>query len=95
MYLAFLVALALASARVLLTLFGTLLFFLPARAQRDANDQNVFRGNPAELRVTLRDSKGQIVSVSATVKLYRMGALANQQITNNGHASFILPVLGD
>jgi tetratricopeptide (TPR) repeat protein len=78
-------------------LFGFLLSFLPAHAQnqRDANDQNIFRGNRAELRVTLRDSKGQIVAVSATVKLYRMGALSNQQITNNGHASFILPVLGD
>jgi Flp pilus assembly protein TadD len=33
--------------------------------------------------------------VSATVKLYRLGALANQQITNSGHANFILPAMGD
>jgi tetratricopeptide (TPR) repeat protein len=83
--------------RFLLTLFCTLLTFLPVRGQnqRDANGQNIFRGNSAELRVTLRDARGQIIAASATVKLYRMGVLANQQITNNGHASFILPVLGD
>src|SRR5215470_17978478 len=79
---------------------SALLGFLPcvavrAQNQRDGNDQNIFRGNRAELRVTLRDSKGGIVAVSATIKLYRLGALANQQITNNGHANFILPVMGD
>ena len=85
------------SLRLPFLLLGIFLSFLSANAQdqRDVNDQNIFRGNHAELRVTLRDSKGQIIAVSATVKLYRMGALANQQITNNGHASFILPVLGD
>jgi Flp pilus assembly protein TadD len=83
--------------RSLVILIGTLLSFVPAQAQnqRDANDQNIFRGNRAELRVTLRDTQGQIIAVSATVKLYRMGALASQQITNNGHVSFILPVIGD
>jgi len=71
--------------------------FVPARGQneRDVNNQILFRGNRAELRVTLRDAHGQVIAVSATVKLYRLGALANQQITNNGHASFILPMLGD
>src|SRR2546423_12269853 len=83
--------------RSLLFLAGAFLPFVSVRAQnqRDANDQNIFRGNRAELRVTLRDAHGQIIAVSATVKLYRMGALANQQITNNGHVSFILPVVGD
>jgi len=83
--------------RSLLILLGTLPFIVSARAQnqRDANDQNIFRGNRAELRVTLRDTHGQVIAVSATVKLYRMGTLTNQQITNNGHVSFILPMIGD
>ena len=83
--------------RSFLFLLAMFLPFVPLRAQnqRDANDQNLFRGNRAELRVTLRDAHGQVIAVSATVKLYRLGALANQQITNNGHASFILPMMGD
>ena len=83
--------------RSFLFLLGMFLPFVPARGQneRDVNNQILFRGNRAELRVTLRDAHGQVIAVSATVKLYRLGALANQQITNNGHASFILPMLGD
>jgi Flp pilus assembly protein TadD len=83
--------------RLFLALAGIALALVPARGQNrpDGTDQVIFRGNRAELRVTLRDSRGQIVAVPATVKLYRLGALSNQQITSNGHASFILPVLGD
>jgi predicted Zn-dependent protease len=77
-----------------------LLIFLPVvpvrgQSQRDGNDQNIFRGNHAEMRITVRDSSGQPLNAHAVVKLIRMGALTNQAATNNGHASFILPALGD
>jgi thioredoxin-like negative regulator of GroEL len=68
---------------------------LRAQNQRDGNDQNMFRGNRAEMRITVRDSTGQPIKAHAVVKLMRLGVLANQAATNNGHASFILPGLGD
>lgn len=83
--------------RFFLALIGTVVCLLPAYGQDrpDGNDQNLVRGIRAELRVTLRDASGQIVAAPATVKLYRLGALADQQSTRNGHTSFILPALGD
>jgi Flp pilus assembly protein TadD len=71
-------------------------FTLQAQNQRDGNDQTMFRGNRAELRVTVRDASGQtLANTHAVVKLLRLGALANQMATNTGHATFILPGLGD
>jgi Flp pilus assembly protein TadD len=73
------------------------LFSAYGQDRPDRTDQtNILRGIRAELRVTLRDaSGGQVVAAPATVKLYRLGALADQQATRSGHVSFILPVLGD
>jgi Flp pilus assembly protein TadD len=68
---------------------------LHAQNQRDGNDQNMFRGNRAELRVTVRDGSGQPLNAHAAVKLLRLGAMVNQMATNTGHATFILPAVGD
>jgi Flp pilus assembly protein TadD len=83
--------------RPLFALLLTVVFLVPARAQnqRDGNDQNMFRGNHAEVRITLRDGGGQVLATPANIKLYRLGALVNQAGTTNGHATFILPILGD
>jgi predicted Zn-dependent protease len=80
--------------------FGLLLTFLPVapvrgQNQRDGNDQNMFRGNRAEMRITVRDSSGQAINAHAVVKILKMGALTGQMATTNGHASFILPTTGE
>jgi predicted Zn-dependent protease len=82
---------------LLLFLLGPFLPLSPVQAQnqRDGNDQNMFRGNRAEMRVTVRDASGQALNAHAVVKLLRLGALSNQMATNNGHAVFILPALGE
>ena len=55
----------------------------------------MFRGNRAELAVTVRDSSGEPIAAPATVKLLRYGVPTNQAATSKGKVSFILPGLGD
>jgi len=55
----------------------------------------LFRGNRAELAVTVRDSSGEPIAAPATVKLLRYGVPTNQAATSKGKVSFILPGLGD
>ncbi len=77
-------------------LFCLLLGSLPARCQnRSGNDEGLFRGNRAELAVTVRDSSGEPISAPATVKLLHYGVPTNQASTSKGKVSFILPGLGD
>jgi len=76
--------------------FCLLLWSLPARCQDNSgNDEGLFRGNRAELAVTVRDSSGEPIAAPATVKLLRYGVPTNQAATSKGKVSFILPGLGD
>ena len=69
---------------------------LPARCQdRSGNDEALFRGNRAELAVTVRDTSGEPIGAPAIVKLFRSGVPINQASTSKGKVSFILPGLGE
>ena len=61
-----------------------------AHAQARVSDEGTFRGNRAEVSVTLRERGGDVVTSPAMVKVYRSGALIGQTPTSKGHASFIL-----
>ena len=61
-----------------------------ARSQARIGDEGTFRGNRAEISVTLRESGGGVISAPGTVKVYRNGTLVGQTATSQGHASFIL-----
>ncbi len=79
-------------------IFGVLLTSLPARCQQDnngGNDEGMFRGNRAEIAVTVRDSSGQPISAPAVVKLFRSGVPVGEGSTSKGKVSFILPSVGD
>jgi cytochrome c-type biogenesis protein CcmH/NrfG len=67
----------------------------PSRAQGRVTDEGTFRGNRAEVAVTVRDASGGILEASATVRLYKSGALCGQTVTSKGHASFVVDSLGD
>ncbi|HWZ98658.1 MAG TPA: tetratricopeptide repeat protein [Candidatus Dormibacteraeota bacterium] len=58
-------------------------------------DESAFRGNRAEISVTIKDNSGQVIGVPATVKIYHMGALAGQAAASKGRAFFMLTTLGD
>ena len=77
--------------------FWTLNLASPLRAQmgRGDTDESTFRGNRAEISITLKDNSGQVITAPATVKLYHMGALAGQSAASKGRAFFILNSLGD
>lgn len=71
-------------------------FRVPAvLGQARTSDESDFRGNRAEVSITLKDNSGQVVTVPATVKIYHMGALSGQAAASKGHAYFILNSLGD
>jgi uncharacterized protein HemY len=72
-----------------------LLWPVPARCQDSGSEGATFRGNRAELSVTVRDSSGEPVSIPATIKLYRSGMPSGQKATSRGRAFFILDTLGD
>jgi tetratricopeptide (TPR) repeat protein len=63
--------------------------------QARSTDESAFRGNRAEVSITLKDNSGQVISVPATVKLYYMGALNGHAAASKGRAFFILNNLGD
>jgi tetratricopeptide (TPR) repeat protein len=58
-------------------------------------DESSFRGNRAEISITIKDNSGTLITVPATVKLYHQGALAGQAAASKGRAFFILNSLGD
>jgi len=66
------------------------LFSASARAQASVADDGTFRGNRAEISVTLRERGGGIITASGMVKIYRNGTLIGQTATSNGKASFIV-----
>jgi tetratricopeptide (TPR) repeat protein len=63
--------------------------------QDRASDEAAFRGNRAEIVITVLDRSGGIVTASTIVKLYHAGALIGQSATSKGRAFFILNGLGD
>jgi len=63
--------------------------------QDRGSDEASFRGNRAEIAITVHDRSGEIIAVPAMVKLYHAGALAGQSATSKGRAFFILSALGD
>jgi tetratricopeptide (TPR) repeat protein len=78
--------------------FGTLNLASPLRAQMGRGgdtDESTFRGNRAEISITLKDNSGQVITAPATIKLYHLGALAGQSAASKGRAFFILNSLGD
>jgi Flp pilus assembly protein TadD len=68
---------------------------LPVRGQGRVTDEGTFRGNRAEIAVTVRDSSGAALETPATVRLYKTGAIAGQTVTSKGRASFVVDSLGD
>jgi cytochrome c-type biogenesis protein CcmH/NrfG len=64
----------------------------PARAASQASvaDEGTIRGNRAEISVTLRERRGEVINAPGVVKIYHSGALIGQTPTSKGHASFIL-----
>ena len=77
------------------------LFFLALSCARQlpsqdrASDEATFRGNRAEIAITVHDRSGEIITVPGIVKLYHAGALVGQSTTSKGRAFFILGALGD
>jgi len=63
--------------------------------QGRASDESAFRGNRAEIAITVLDRSGGVVAAPTMVKLYHAGALIGQSSTSKGRAFFILNSLGD
>jgi len=55
----------------------------------------MFRGNRAEVAITIKDNSGAVVTAPATVRIYHSGILTGQAIGSQGRAFFILNGLGD
>src|SRR5215472_5031425 len=69
---------------------------LPDHGQESASEGTVFRGNHAEIAVTVRDSSGEPISGPAMIRLYRAGGIpAGEMAASKGRAFFILQSLGD
>jgi tetratricopeptide (TPR) repeat protein len=88
------------TAHLVLSFFAPLLVCilfpaLPARSQVSGNDEGLFRGNHAELAVTVRDNSGEPIAAPALVKLLRSGVPTDQAATSRGKVSFILQSVGD
>jgi tetratricopeptide (TPR) repeat protein len=67
----------------------------PARCQ-DSGDQGVmFRGDRAEIAVTVRGASGAVISTPASVRLYKDGIPINFSNTSSGRAFFIPSNFGD
>jgi Tfp pilus assembly protein PilF len=79
----------------LLFILSTFLLQRPVLGQARSSDESAFRGNHAEIAITLRDRSGNIVAAPAIVKVYHSGALSGQSATSKGRAFFILNSLGD
>jgi Flp pilus assembly protein TadD len=76
--------------RVLVVLALCVLAEASARSQARVSDEGTFRGNRAEVSVTLRERGGDVITAPGMIKVYHSGALIGQTPTAKGHASFIL-----
>src|SRR5256886_9248585 len=85
--------------RVMYFLFPVLSYvlFSPhlALCQDSGSEGTLFRGDKAEISVTVRDSSGEAISAPASVKVYREGMPIDRKEASHGRAFFILRSLGD
>lgn len=65
------------------------------QVQDRSADVGGFRGNRAELTITIKEGSSQLIGPLVTVKVFRRGALTGQMTTNRGRAVFTLNDLGD
>jgi Tfp pilus assembly protein PilF len=68
---------------------------IPANCQDSAEEGTMTRGSRAELAITVRDTSGEIITSTATVKLYSNGIPIDQSSTSRGRAFFIVRGVGD
>jgi tetratricopeptide (TPR) repeat protein len=68
---------------------------VPALGQDSSAEMNLYRGDRAEIAVTVRDTSGQEISSPATVRIYRSGVPTDEGSTRKGRAFFILNGLGE
>jgi len=84
------------SARFLLLVVPPVLIAIPTYCQDRGSAESEFRGNGAELTVTVHDSSGEPISTAAVVKLYRDGTILSRQgETSRGHAVLVVNSLGE
>ena len=67
----------------------------PALCQDSGSEGTLFRGDKAEISVTVRDSSGEPISAPASVKIFKEGMPTDQREASRGRAFFILRSLGD
>lgn len=66
------------------------------REQDNGNAVSEFRGNGAEITVTVKDSSGEPIGMSAMVKIFRDGSIpSGQSQTSRGQAIFVVNALGE
>lgn len=67
-----------------------------ARGQDNGSAVSEFRGNGAEVTVTVKDASGEPISSPAMVKVFRDGTIpSGQATTSRGHAIFVVNALGE
>jgi Tfp pilus assembly protein PilF len=82
--------------RILLPIILILLLGFPAFSQDNGSLEQEFRGNGAEITVTVRDSSGQPISSVAIVKLWRDGTIPSRQgETSRGRVELVVNNLGE
>src|SRR6516162_4733683 len=80
----------------LLPLFLSLCVWPVSLVAQDSGEEGTMtRGSRAEISVTVRDSSGQPIAATASIKLYKNGAPIDQSSTSHGRAFFIPRSLGD
>jgi hypothetical protein len=62
------------------------LFPLRSFAQDRSADESSFRGNRAEVSVTIKDNSGSVITTPATVRIYHSGILSGQAAASKGRA---------
>ena len=85
------------ASRFLLPILLTSIFFpAPSRCQDSAGEGTLFRGDKAEISVTVRDSSGAVITAAATARLYRSGGIpVGESAAARGRAFFVVPRLGE
>jgi Flp pilus assembly protein TadD len=74
----------------------SLVFAIPTCCQDRGSAESEFRGNGAEITVTVHDSSGEPISSAAVVKVYRDGTILTRQgETSRGHAVLVVNSLGE
>jgi Flp pilus assembly protein TadD len=81
--------------QILYGFLGLLVFVAPLVCQDRPADQGGIRGNRAEVSITIKEGSSQLIGPLVTVKLYYVGALAEQGTTTKGRVVFILNRLGE